>query len=386
MSEIKEITITNDKKDVKTIIDFINKQYLTVGEHLQNYLVEKSKGTLKPREYMESQRGYVWEGWRASNAIQSLIMFECPLPDITLYRFDDRSQFRKTLDGQQRQTAIYLYVDGAYTLDMSKTMFPVFSVEGIEHKAEDLHGKHFSELPIEWQDRILNNSITWRCYNNCTDEQAERLYVQMNGGAKALKAAEIRKGAMGSKTRKALIRALSSDWTLHAMTASAASGNQGMEIMCHAVTLLANGCNPVELDKSTVDTTVYSYRESGLPEAITDDLTGINNLLNEVTALWIEDKKVADAGREKGKKISNYNTYRFPFLNKTHAVMLMIAAHFAIEKGITEQAFASWAWAFFNTNTPKEYKNACGNNGGKAIEIDNVEERLNAILESLEAL
>lgn len=377
-----DITFTQDKKDVKTIIDFINKQYLTVGEYLQNILKEKD-GAFKPRDYMESQRGYNWEKWRASNLIQTVLL-QNPIPEITVYRFDDKSQFRKVLDGQQRLTTLYLFVNNHLILDMSKSIFPAFKIEGEDYSVADLDGKTFSELPELWQDTILNYSVRWTCINNCDDETAERIFVQQNSGAKVLRPAEIRKAAMGSKTRRFFTKSLSNDWVFHALTYSAAMGTQGIEVLGQVITLIDGGFKPVELSKGNVDRVICAYRENGVPAQISSIVEGMNDYLNETTNIVVEKKKIEDENKT-GKKVKNYNTYRFPFLNKTHTVMMMVAACIAKESEISEEAFANWLVSFFS-NPPKAYKDACGNWTDKVGDQNCVEDRLEAIKVSLDAI
>ena len=124
---MSKIHFKTDNKDVRTIMGYVDKQYLTVGAHLQSLLMESE--TIKdPRPYMDAQRGYTWEKWRASNLIHSLIL-QNRIPEITTYRHDDRSQFRKVLDGQQRITTMYLFINNKLALDMSRSIFPIFIVE-----------------------------------------------------------------------------------------------------------------------------------------------------------------------------------------------------------------------------------------------------------------
>ena len=107
--ELKEITFTTDKKDIKTICEYIDKQYFTVGKYLQNILTES--GAIKTaRDFMEAQRNYCWDKCRASNLIQTILMQHYCIPAIQVYRYDTVSQFRRVWDGQQRLTTIYLFI------------------------------------------------------------------------------------------------------------------------------------------------------------------------------------------------------------------------------------------------------------------------------------
>jgi len=380
MSEEKEITYTTEKRDIGTLVEHIEKQYYTVGKHLQNFLADKKEAEGKElktlREFMESQRGYVWETWRASNLIQTVLL-KNPIPEITVYRADDKSQFRKTVDGQQRLTSIYLFINDGFKLDMSKTMFPKFTIEGEQFNAtETLQGKTFSQLPELWQDVIRGYQLRITTMNNCSEEDAEKAFVQMNSGAKGLKASEIRKAAMGTSTRKFFRSILDSDWVLHALTALSAKGNAGDEILSQVITLVHNNC-PVELSKDNIDKVIYGFRELGLPETLEDDMINISNFLSQATNIWIENKKKEDAkeGSKKGKQVKNYSTYRFTWLNKTNTVMLVYSAYQAVRNNVEVEEFSAWAYNFFQFPT-KEYKEGLQD---KAIDLKRVEMRMSAI-------
>jgi len=384
MSEEKEITYTTEKRDVGTLVEHIEKQYYTVGKHLQDFLTAKKEAEGKElktiREFMESQRGYVWETWRASNLIQTVLL-KNPIPEITVYRADDKSQFRKTVDGQQRLTSIYLFINNGFKLDVSKTMFPKFTIEGEQFNAnETLQGKTFSELPELWQDIIKIYQLRITTMNNCSEEDAEKAFVQMNSGAKGLKPSEIRKAAMGSDTRKFFRSILDSDWILHALTPLATKGNAGDEILSQVITLIHNN-GPIELSKDNIDKSIYGFRELGLPEEIEDDMINVSNYLSQATEIWIENKKKEDE-KEGSKRVKNYATYRYTWLNKTNTVMLMHSAHSALKNNVEVEEFSAWAYKFFQAPS-KEYKEGLQD---KVIDLKRVEMRLNAINSELSKL
>lgn len=380
-----KFSFRTDSKEVKSIVEQIEKQQITVGSYIQNLILEKRKAegkdTKTVRDYMQSQRQYCWETWRASNLIQSLLL-GIPIPEITVYRQDDKSQFRSCLDGQQRLTSIYLFVNNGFKLDLSKSIFPTFEIEGYQYTYSDIQGKTFSELPEILRDIILNYDMRLTTINNCDEDQAEKFFVSMNAGVKTLKAAEVRKAAMGMSVRKVFAEALKSNWVLHTLTEKTAIGNTGNEIMAQVITLLYHD-GAVELSKENIDKVIYSFRQSGVPENLQKDIKAICNYLNVVSAMWIEDKKKADESKTTGKKVSNYATYRFAQLsNKTTIVMLMIAADKAIKNNVNVEAFAEWALKFFKEPS-QDYNNGLN---GKVNELGNVDFRILAIEDEIQKL
>ena len=370
---VNKPTFVPSSKEINSIVGQIEKQQIAVGNHLQNVVLAGKEKIKTIREYMESQRGYVWENWRGSNLIQAILLND-PIPEIIIYRNDDKSQFRKTLDGQQRLTTIYLFVNDGFRLDLSKSIYPTFEIEGEQYTYQNLQDKLFSELPELLRDIILNYDLRILTANNCTDEQAERYYTSMNAGMKPLKPAEIRMAGMGIKVRRFIAETLKSDWILHCLTAKSATTNTGNEVISQALTLMHNN-SAVELSKENIDKVIYSYRDSGVPENLQSDMVNIGNYLNKATDIWIEDKKVVDAKREKGKKVSNYATYRFSFFNKTNTVMLMVAADKAIKNNVPIEEFAKWSYNFFEKPS-QDYNDGMN---GKANELQNVDMRILAI-------
>ena len=381
-----KISFRTDSKEVKSIVEQVEKQQITVGSYLQNLIIEKKKNEGKEpkniREYMESQRAYVWENWRASNLIQSLLL-GIPVPEITLYRKDDKSQFRKCVDGQQRLTSIYLYTNNLFKLDLSKSIFPAFEIEEEQYLYTDIQGKTFSELPEILQDIILNYDIRITTINNCTEEQAEKFFVSMNAGVKQLKPTEVRMAAMGSNVRKLFAKSLNSDWVLHCLTPKTAVGNIGNEIMAQAIALMHHK-EAIELSKENIDKVIYSYRSNGISESLENDIINICNYLNEASAIWIDNKKKADEQQtvKKGKRVANYATYRFTQFNKTNTVMLLIAADKAIKNNVDLKVFAEWSLKFFKEPN-EDYKNGLN---GKVNELGNVELRMLALDTEIEQL
>lgn len=379
-----EVTFTSDKKDIKTIAEYIDKQYFTVGSYLQNLLKENNTIS-NARDFMEAQRNYTWDKYRASNLIQSVLMRHY-VPPIQVYRADDRSQFRKVWDGQQRLTTLYLFMHDLLVLNTSKTRYPKFTIEGEEFTAKDsLNEKKFSDLPKLWQDIIKDFSIEIVTMNNATDEQAESQYIMVNEGVKSLNAAEIRKAVMGIKTRKVFKKYLDCDWILHSIKAVNLE-KIGFEIMSQFLALMSNNFEGLELNKDNINDVLYYYRENDITEDQEKVFSDVTDYLNGVFTYLIECKKHADENSRK-KKTKNYATYLYTWLTKTNTVMTMYAAYKAMQEDIQVTAFAKWLESFMS-NPPQLYKEASGNssNGKKASDKSSVTDRLDAIEEAINNL
>ncbi|CAB1251668.1 protein of unknown function [Ruminococcaceae bacterium BL-6] len=367
--------------EVSSLLEKIEKQYITGGEKLQDLIIKKKAEEtgkeIKKRPYMEAQRGYTWETWRASNYITS-VMFHKHIPEIMLYREDDRSQYQKTLDGQQRLTTLWMFVNNQFALNMKKANFNKFILDGKEYSLKDLNGKKFSDLPTEWQDRILSYPQEITIYNSCSDRQAEDLYTEMANGTKPLKPVEIRKAAMGIDVRKFIYQLLGDGWAFHTMTPLSAIGNMGIDICSQFLTLLSKG-GPVQLDKEIVDSLIYDFRDFGIPNDVKQNALETSQYLTNATDTMIENKKNSDEGIKKGRKIKNYNRFRFPiFKNKTYILMFLWAGYRAKTDNIDINKFAEWTIKFF-TDPSDLFKMGIGTGRNKSNDLANVSKRMNAI-------
>ena len=383
------ISYSSDKKSIKEIVELIDKGYLLVGNYLEEAMKTKHGSQIKLKECMESQRRYTWEKWRVGSLIQSILMYDDSIPELTVYRNDDRSQFRKVLDGQQRLTSIWLFVNNMISLDMSRSIYRKFEVEGEEYSVDDINGKTFSELPELWRDIFMGKHLRWICVNNCDEDTAEKLFVQLNSNVKSLRPAEIRYAGMGKKVRNAFKHFKKSDWLLHAFTQTSINGNKGNEIYSHIVTLLDNDLEPISLASDNINKALFKYRESGLPSDMFEKLNEMNLYLNEATEIWIDEKKMQDDINYKNtnKRQCNYNTYRYKFLNQTNTVMLMYSALIALKHKVNVADFADWAKGFFTFQT-EEYMEACGIDceNKKASDEECVRDRMRIICSSMASL
>lgn len=378
-----DIDVPSETKlvEVSSLIDKIEKQYITGGETLQDLILRKlndqGKTNIKPKEYMEAQRGYTWETWRASNFIYS-VMRHKHIPEIILYRGDHKSQYWKTLDGQQRLTTLWKFVNDQLILNMKRANFNHFIMNDKEYSVNDLDGKKFSELPTEWQDMILSQSQNVTYLSDCSDKQAEDIYTEMANGTKSLKPVEIRKAGMGADVRHFIYDVLEGSWAFHTMTPSSALGNMGFDVLSQFFAILSvNGA--VNLDKDTIDKVIFDFRDKGIPENVKIDAKATSEYLNQTTDIMTAFKKDTDQQRKIGRKTKNYDKYRFQiFKNKSYVLMFMWAGHIAVKNNVDVNKFAEWTNKFFE-NPSQLFKQGMASKGSKAGDFANVDKRMKAI-------
>lgn len=128
------------------------------------------------------QRSFVWERHRMSELIWSIIM-GYPIPPIYTERGtndDDKVKRYDCLDGQQRCTTIYKYLNDEFVLTELKPI-PYLDEDGNECTV-DISGRKFSELEEELQDIIKDATITVKYFDGLEQYQKAEMFRRLNNG------------------------------------------------------------------------------------------------------------------------------------------------------------------------------------------------------------
>lgn len=125
------------------------------------------------------QRKEVWSA-AAKIMLIDTILNNIPMPKIYVESImRDGKTYRIVIDGQQRLTAIFDFLDDKLALKKP--------YEGI------LAGKKYSDLPQEDQDKILGYEIDFNAIENPTEEEVRSLYSRVNKYTVQLNRQELRK-------------------------------------------------------------------------------------------------------------------------------------------------------------------------------------------------
>lgn len=135
----------------------------------------------------EYQRGKVWSQAQQALLIDSILRgFDIPkiflrkLPDGSHYLFD-------VIDGKQRLTAIWRFINDEFPLISSCDRFP---------KLGDLGGKRWSQLPDNAKDQLQFANMTVSKIDEATDDEIRELFLRLQKG-EPLRAAEKRNAIAG---------------------------------------------------------------------------------------------------------------------------------------------------------------------------------------------
>ena len=123
------------------------------------------------------QRRKVWDDRRSSRLVESA-MLEVPLPVFYLAENSDSTQ--EVIDGQQRLTAFFKYLDND---------FPLSGLQELAH----LNGKHFKDLEAPQQKQLKNYAVHTVVFKKESDDSLRfQIFERLNTGAVPLNAQELR--------------------------------------------------------------------------------------------------------------------------------------------------------------------------------------------------
>jgi len=131
----------------------------------------------------EFQRHFVWDAKKSSKLIESALL-DIPLPAIYLY--EDESGKEIIIDGQQRLTAFFSFMEGKFPdgKDSRLTGLKVFT---------ELNKKSYKEISEELQDKIRYCKIRAITFKRESEENLKyEIFERLNTGAVSLNYQELR--------------------------------------------------------------------------------------------------------------------------------------------------------------------------------------------------
>lgn len=141
------------------------------------------------------QRYYVWDAGKSSRLIESVIL-DVPLPII--YLAEELDGRESVIDGQQRLTSFFEFLDGKYSLS------------GLQVR-RDLNGKKFTDLDRGIQNKIRRAAIRAITIQKESDKDLKfEIFERLNTGSVALNDQELRNCVYRGSYNK-LLRELAAD-------------------------------------------------------------------------------------------------------------------------------------------------------------------------------
>lgn len=280
------------------------------------------------------QRGEVWELWRMSELIWSILM-NYPIPPIYCERAtgsdDNKIKRFDCLDGKQRCTTIYKFLNDKFALTQLKPI-PYVDENGNEQTV-DVSGKRFSELDEELQDIIRDSTITVKYFDNLTQPKKAEMFRRLNQG----KALSTKTKTLASAKNIGELLDIGSHKLFEEMLTERARNNKNQAVIVVKAWTILN--KPVE---------EISFASKDFNPMIENvDITDREKLeLNSVFdyIVNVHEELVENKEKDVAKKL----------YTETHLVSLIPYVSKAMENSINESMFAEFMVNFFKTENDSD--------------------------------
>ena len=311
------------------------------------------------------QRSEVWEVWRMSELIWSILM-NYPIPPIYCERAtgsdDNKIKRFDCLDGKQRCTTIYKFLNDKFALTQLKPI-PYVDEDGNEQTI-DVSGRKFSELDEELQDVIRDSTITVKYFDNLDQPKKAEMFRRLNSG-KALSAKS--RTLASAKNIGSLIN-IGSHKLFHEMLTEKARANKNQAVLVvKAWTMLNKQVDDISFASKEFNPMIEDVEISD------GEKIELNNVFDYIVN--VHDELVNNHEKGVAKKL----------YTEVHLISLIPFISKAIENNVSGAMFADWLIAFFKTENDSEtyelYSMACNHGVARAA---NVVARHNALEESYE--
>ncbi len=196
-----EVNIMNEilLDEVKNEEDFFNDDFLDLGLKIKEAEVISEKQEINIETLFnrikrgsivlqpEYQRKFVWDKRKSSNLIESILL-NIPIPPIFI---SEENGVYEVIDGQQRLTSIYNFIDNKFP-DYKKNTYTEFKLSKLSCLS-DLTGKRFIDLPKEYQDKIYDKGLSVIIIKESTNKDVKfEMFNRLNTNITKLNNQELR--------------------------------------------------------------------------------------------------------------------------------------------------------------------------------------------------
>lgn len=286
------------------------------------------------------QRGMgQWEKGRKSELIHS-ILSNYPVPNLYFLKENDGTRnIYKVLDGKQRLTSIFEFINGEFKLH--KNTPPVKTEEGLV----EIANLTFDELPKDFQEDIKRFKFTIYLFEDCTDEEIETIFFRLNNGV-SLSIPQKTKSKLGLQL--AIFTTVMTDKPFMTekckWSAIQLKSAENQAILLQAMMLLDDKLTSF----SNKDVIAYASSLKGnYSEEQKDKLESILDYL---------DLAITEQQR---------------FLKKINIPIIINLAAKALENKVSPEKFNKWFMDFiYDTETIEEYSNYCSSGSTKKPNVE----------------
>ena len=311
------------------------------------------------------QRGLVWEVWRKSKLIESMIL-GYPIPTVYAKRVDDGTGKRggniyMIMDGKQRLSTVKEFLNDEFALSSLPTV--TYMDEETDTECEtNISGMKFSELPEALKNHLLTVMFTVTYFDNLTKMEEKELFKRLNNG----RPLSTKSRTLASAKNIEELLDLGSHKLFEEMLTDKARQNKNQAVLvAKAATMLNSDVEDVSFASKDFNPQI---EEMEITDGEKLDLIRVFNYIVN-THEELKDNKEKDVA----KKLDT----------ETHLISLIPYVKAALDGDVGEAMFAEFLINFFKTENDSEtysaYMEACSNGIAKNA---NVVARHNALGES----
>lgn len=281
------------------------------------------------------QRGEVWELWRMSELIWSILM-NYPIPPIYCERAtgsdDNKIKRFDCLDGKQRCTTIYKFLNDKFALTQLKPI-PYVDENGNEQTI-DVSGKRFSELDEELQDVIRDSTITVKYFDNLDQDKKAEMFRRLNSG----RALSTKSRTLASAKNIGKLLNIGSHKLFHEMLTEKARSNKNQAvIVVKAWVMLNHEVEDISFASKDFNPMIEEV------EITSEEEQELTNVFDYIVS--VHEELMGNKEKDVARKL----------YTETHMISLIPFIKLSINNGsINESMFAEWLVNFFKTENNAE--------------------------------
>lgn len=279
-----------------------------------------------------------WDNEQQSLLIHSMLA-NFPVPAVYVHKTESievdakgkHSYTYSVLDGKQRMTTVFSFINGEYALSED---IPDVEIEDVTY---EIAGKYFEDLDEDVQQEILRFRFNIQAFEDVTDEMIEDIFFRLNNSTPLTKSQKARP-LMGVENSIFINDILAGRFFTEKCTFSKMQlkRSDDMCTLLQGMMLLDNKYRDYDFSSISADEVMnYSqYIKNNYPDECKDRLKRIIGFLNNV--FYMKDKN----------------------LKKVNIPILFLIADKALTESITGTNFRRWYNSFFEEHK-KEYNLYC---------------------------
>lgn len=279
-----------------------------------------------------------WDNEQQSLLIHSMLA-NFPVPAVYVHKTESievdakgkHSYTYSVLDGKQRMTTVFSFINGEYALSED---IPDVEIEDVTY---EIAGKYFEDLDEDVQQEILRFRFNIQAFEDVTDEMIEDIFFRLNNSTPLTKSQKARP-LMGVENSIFINDILAGRFFTEKCTFSKMQlkRSDDMCTLLQGMMLLDNKYRDYDFSSISADEVMnYSqYIKNNYPDECKDRIKRIIGFLNNV--FYMKDKN----------------------LKKVNIPVLFLIADKALAESITGTNFRRWYNSFFEEHK-KEYNLYC---------------------------